>query len=93
MRIGRHFIISGQVQGVFFRAGTEQQAKALELTGWVRNLANGDVEVMACGKAEQVDQLHRWLQHGSDAAEVTALTANDVPLQLFDEFSIKYDQE
>ena len=89
MNICRHFIISGKVQGVFFRAGTQQQARVLKITGWVRNLTDGDVEVFACGDAEKVDQLHLWLQHGPSGAVVTAVSTDDTPFESFDEFTIQ----
>ena len=66
----RQFLISGRVQGVFFRASTQRKANALGLTGHAVNLADGRVEVLACGKAQALDQLHEWLQRGPEQAEV-----------------------
>jgi acylphosphatase len=75
----RHFWVSGKVQGVFFRASTREQAVRLQLTGWVRNLSDGRVEVYACGEPAQLTVLERWLQHGPEMAEVDSLkvTAED----------------
>ncbi|MGA9334115.1 MAG: acylphosphatase [Rudaea sp.] len=64
------FIISGRVQGVFFRASTRDQARRLKIDGYARNLSNGSVEVLACGHAAAIDQLERWLQHGPPSARV-----------------------
>ncbi len=64
------FCIHGRVQGVFFRASTRTQALQLGLTGYAKNLADGSVEVMACGDAIAVDLLHRWLQQGPPSARV-----------------------
>ncbi|WP_437609059.1 acylphosphatase [Erwinia sp. V71] len=56
--------IYGMVQGVGFRYFTQAQAKKLGLTGYAHNLADGSVEVLACGAAEQVDELVDWLKAG-----------------------------
>lgn len=79
MKICRHYRINGQVQGVFFRASTRQQAMALGLTGWVRNLADGRVEAVACGKSAQLDLFEQWLKRGPELAKVDSVevTAED----------------
>ncbi|HEX5307320.1 MAG TPA: acylphosphatase [Dyella sp.] len=64
------FLVSGRVQGVFFRAGTREQALALGLTGVARNLADGRVEVIASGDPQAIDALERWLHRGPPAAQV-----------------------
>ena len=64
------FIVSGRVQGVFYRASAREQARDLALTGHARNLADGSVEVLACGDAAAVDALERWLWEGPPAARV-----------------------
>lgn len=63
--------VSGQVQGVWFRASTRDQARALGLTGSARNLADGSVEVIACGDAAAVDALCDWLWRGPELARVS----------------------
>ena len=65
-----HAIVSGRVQGVNFRYYTSHEAQRLHVTGWVRNNADGTVEVMAEGPREQLDQLLTFLHEGSPAAEV-----------------------
>jgi len=64
------FIVVGRVQGVFFRASTRDEALRLKLAGHAQNLANGSVEVLACGDAAALDALERWLRHGPPAARV-----------------------
>jgi len=64
------FLVSGRVQGVFYRASTREQALALGLTGMARNLSDGRVEVIACGSSEAIDMLERWLHRGPPAARV-----------------------
>ena len=75
------FIVSGRVQGVFFRASTREQALALGLAGHARNRSDGCVEVLAGGAPEALDALERWLQQGPPAARVDAVTREDLPEQ------------
>lgn len=64
------FLVSGRVQGVCFRASTREQALALGLRGVARNLADGRVEVIACGDRQALDALEHWLHRGPPAAQV-----------------------
>lgn len=64
------FIVSGKVQGVFFRASAREQAQRLDISGHARNLDDGTVEVIACGDAANIQALERWLQQGPAAAHV-----------------------
>ena len=77
----RHAYVSGKVQGVYFRQATQEQADALHLDGWVRNLADGRVEVLFEGEAEAVERLQQWLQQGPQQAEVSGLEVSEAPLQ------------
>ncbi|WP_305857149.1 acylphosphatase [Balneatrix alpica] len=65
-----HARVVGRVQGVWFRQSTKEQAQALGLSGWVRNLHNGDVEVWAQGAPQQVRHLETWLAKGPELAKV-----------------------
>lgn len=67
------FVVSGRVQGVFYRASTREQALALGLTGMARNLADGRVEVIACGAPSALDMLEQWLSRGPPAAQVESV--------------------
>jgi len=67
------FLVSGKVQGVFFRASTREQAQRLGLRGHARNLPDGRVEVLAAGEADAIDALAGWLQHGPPQARVDAV--------------------
>ncbi|SDQ95909.1 acylphosphatase [Pseudoxanthomonas sp. CF125] len=71
------FWVSGKVQGVFFRASTRQQALRLGLSGSVRNLADGRVEVIAAGDEESLETLARWLREGPPAATVAGIVRED----------------
>ena len=64
-------MISGRVQGVAYRAWTQDQAKRLQLTGYVANRADGRVEVVACGEPEAIVLLLAKLYVGPPAAQVT----------------------
>jgi len=66
-------LVAGRVQGVFFRAATREQAQRLGLTGYARNLADGRVEVLACGEPGLVSQLREWLRNGPPMADVTGV--------------------
>lgn len=73
------FLVSGRVQGVFFRASTRTQALRLGLTGHARNLPDGAVEVVASGEPAALDALADWLRQGPPAARVQAVTREPLP--------------
>ena len=68
-----HAAISGKVQGVYFRAWVYDQAASLGLAGWVRNLADGKVEVLAQGAPEALAALKERLPQGSPLSRVDAV--------------------
>lgn len=82
-------VVSGKVQGVWFRVATQQQAEDLGLTGWVRNLGDGSVEVKAAGEPEKLKLLYEWLHQGPEKAEVIGVTYEELPWEEFARFSIK----
>lgn len=69
----RRFVVSGKVQGVWFRASTREQAQRLGLAGHALNLPDGRVEVLACGDTAALDALEKWLWQGPDLARVSAV--------------------
>jgi acylphosphatase len=77
----RRFIVTGRVQGVYFRASTRDVALDLSLTGYVRNLADGSVEVLACGRSDAIDALAAWLQEGPRMAVVSNVDDETLPYQ------------
>lgn len=85
---GKHFIVSGKVQGVFFRRHTQQQARRLGLHGWVRNLPDGKVEIKAFGKAAPLEKLHEWLKQGPSLAHVDSVHVENIPFEVGTEFEI-----
>ncbi|RJQ53505.1 MAG: acylphosphatase [Nitrospiraceae bacterium] len=71
MEKGRvHLIVEGYVQGVFFRAGTRDTALRLGLTGWVRNVPDGNVEAVFEGPVENLAQAIKWCRMGPAGARV-----------------------
>jgi acylphosphatase len=69
--ICRRSFVSGRVQGVFYRATCVRKAESLGLVGFARNLADGRVEVLACGEEATVNVFVAWLWEGSPASKVT----------------------
>lgn len=75
MRAVRHYIVTGRVQGVGFRAATQDTARDLGLAGWVRNRSDGAVEIMAAGDESALDRLRDWLGRGPGMAAVRDVEA------------------
>ena len=73
----RRFVVRGRVQGVGFRWFVEREAHMLGVSGWVRNNADGSVEVLAMGTREQLSGLRSRLQQGPRAARVDAVEEKD----------------
>ncbi len=65
-----HVFVRGRVQGVFLRASAQREARRLGLTGWVKNRADGAVEILAEGEEEGLKDLIGWAKHGPTAARV-----------------------
>lgn len=86
-----HIIVSGKVQGVFFRDYTRRQAQLLGVSGWVRNLPNGSVEAMIKGKKSKVNNMIEWFHTGSPLSRVTEVMADEVlPIEKLSTFEIRY---
>jgi acylphosphatase len=75
------FIVRGRVQGVFFRASTREQALKLGIAGYAKNLADGSVEVLACGPGQSLDALQEWLRQGPPSARVENVAREAMPEQ------------
>lgn len=65
-----HLVVRGRVQGVFFRASAQREARQLGLTGWVKNRKDGAVELLAEGEEDRVKDFLAWAQHGPSTARV-----------------------
>ena len=89
--VRKHWFVSGQVQGVSFRAFTYEAAHDLKLKGWVRNLTDGRVEIVADGAEKAVAQLLEKVKKGPPLARVTDVkdARTDPTEQLAPEFEIR----
>ena len=84
----RRFIVSGRVQGVWFRDSTRQTATGLGIAGHAINLDNGDVEVLASGTPEALRQLRNWLRQGPPLAAVSHVEEVSLPGQALSGFRV-----
>jgi acylphosphatase len=91
MKLNTHVIISGKVQGVWFRANTKQKAEQLGLTGWVRNTSDGRVEAVFEGEEKLVKEMIQWCHKGPSLAKVEKVEVKNQNLtDGFDNFSVRY---
>lgn len=86
-----HFIVTGRVQGVGFRAATRQKALTLGLDGWVCNGRDGRVEGFACGNPADLELLESWLKSGPEFSRVDHLECSSVAFQPVEGFAIRPD--
>ncbi len=84
-------LVTGRVQGVFFRQSTRELASALNLRGQVRNMPDDSVQIIATGTAEQIEQLIKWCWSGPPKAKVDNVVIKELQLQTFDKFTIARD--
>ena len=75
--MNRRIVVTGRVQGVWFRGWTVDQARALGLNGWVRNRCDGSVEILADGPEDAVVELIRRCHEGPPAARVDRIAVED----------------
>ncbi len=90
MKTAVHVVISGCVQGVWFRASTKEKADALGVFGWVRNTSDGCVEAVFYGESKKVEEVLTWCHHGPPHAHVTNVKITTLPItEVFDTFTIR----
>lgn len=83
-------LVSGSVQGVWYRASAREKASETGLKGWAKNLSDGRVELLVVGSDEKVDEFVRWCGEGPPAAEVSHVeTAMVEDIDVPDEFEIR----
>ena len=86
-----HVVISGRVQGVFFRVETQRAADRIGVHGWVRNNPDGNVEAVFEGPAQSVNEAVDWCWKGSPMSQVTDVKVEwEDPTQEFSTFSITH---
>ena len=85
-------VVFGQVQDVYFRTHAEAEGTKLKLTGWVRNLTDGSVEVVMEGEEENINTMIQWLRHGPPTAKVKRVTIKaERTLGEIGKFNIRYN--
>ena len=84
-----HLIVSGKVQGVFFRDSTRRKANELGLVGYVRNLPDGNVEVVAQGNEDKIKELISFIKNNPGHSKVKEIKINYKELENFNEFEIR----
>ncbi|MEE8342543.1 MAG: acylphosphatase [Gammaproteobacteria bacterium] len=89
MKLCYRCYVFGRVQGVFFRVSTRRQAQELGITGYVRNLPDDRVEVLACGEHDAVNALRDWLWVGPSAARIEDVQCEQLTFQEMVGFSMK----
>lgn len=86
-----HAVVEGEVQGVGFRYSAQRRARVLGLCGWVRNMADGSVEVWAEGDQESLEDLLDWLSLGPPSAVVTQVRSIwEMPRGIYRDFNIAF---
>ncbi len=85
-----HILLSGRVQGVWFRANTREKAEQLDLKGWVRNLSNGRVEIVFEGKKEVIEKAIEWCHHGPSFAKVEKVKIKWEEPEGYEDFKVLY---
>ncbi len=82
-------IVSGKVQGVFYRVSTDRKAKEIGVTGFVRNEKDGNVYIEAQGTEKQLDDLVEWCKRGPDGARVDEVIVGEILLGVEKGFKVK----
>jgi acylphosphatase len=81
--------VSGKVQGVFYRQSTIKKAESLRLKGFVKNMPDETVYIVATGQPEDLDELVKWCRQGPPRARVTNAEVNELSLSIFPSFTIE----
>ncbi|HVG12049.1 MAG TPA: acylphosphatase [Flavisolibacter sp.] len=84
-----HLTVKGKVQGVFYRVSAKKAAEQLGITGWVKNTAAGDVEIMASGEQGALNQFIDWCKEGPSEAHVTEVVTVSQDVGRFSKFTIE----
>ena len=87
-QMGLHIWVSGKVQGVYFRETLRKVAEKLLVSGWVKNLTDGRVEIKAFGEKTRIDQLLEYCRQGPVLARVEKIEVEAISLEAADGFSV-----
>lgn len=83
-----HLLIKGKVQGVFYRVSARETAEKLQIKGWVKNTDSGDVEAIATGTNQQLQEFIAWCKQGPQRAVVSEVIATNQEETFFKDFSV-----
>ena len=82
-------VIKGKVQGVFYRANAKKTADENNITGWVQNTKEGNVEMMASGTQQALNTLIEWCKKGTTRAHVSEVQITEIKDETFNHFTIR----
>lgn len=88
--IAKQIVVSGKVQGVFFRASTKEKADELGIVGWAMNQLDGSVLIEAEGEEDSMNEFISWCENGPLLSRVDEIDVTSLKVQSFASFSIKY---
>ncbi|MEO9020654.1 MAG: acylphosphatase [Ginsengibacter sp.] len=83
-----HLLISGKVQGVFFRETSRRMAEKLNIKGWIKNTEDGKVEVLITGQEKKIEEFVKWCRKGPEKARVDDVNVSDQPTFDFEKFEV-----
>ncbi|MDO8570101.1 MAG: acylphosphatase [Candidatus Daviesbacteria bacterium] len=83
-----NIIITGRVQGVFFRHFSEREAQKLDIKGLVKNLPDGSLYIEAEGEKENLDKFTKWCKKGPKFAKIEQIKTSETPIKNYNKFSI-----
>ena len=83
-----HLLISGKVQGVFFRQTATRMAHTLNIAGWIKNITDGKVEAVVTGNNDDVKKFIAWCKTGPEKADVTDVNVSNQPETFFEKFEV-----
>ena len=83
-----HLLITGKVQGVFFRAKAKEIARKYEITGWIKNTPDEKVEAMIYGRSNKVNEFIEWCKTGPEMAKVEDVIISYLPEIKFNKFEV-----
>jgi len=91
MKVRAHVLVSGRVQGVYYRSYAVDEARMLGITGWVRNIRGNRVEAVLEGDSESVEKMIAWCWEGSPSSRVSDVEVTwEEPTGEFSDFSVAY---
>jgi acylphosphatase len=90
MRIARRVRVTGDVQGVFFRVWTQDQARSLGVSGWIRNASDGSVKAHVEGEEVAVEQLIDRIRDGPPGASVEDVQVQETAVESLERFEVRH---